>query len=76
MVTTEDGARVWGETVELLVSCTVPSDAELGSSVVVTTDNSPRVWVETVELDAKPGSPVVVTTDDGASVFPFKSSTV
>ena len=43
VVTTEDGAcvfpltgpRVWVEAVELLVSCTVSSDVEPGSSVLV-----------------------------------------
>ena len=73
---TEDGAcvfpvtgpRVSGETMELLVSCSVSSDAEPGSPVVVTTEDGARVWLETVELlvsctkssDVEPGSSVLV----------------
>ena len=35
MVTTEDGPRVWVETVKLLVACAVSSDVEPRSSVLV-----------------------------------------
>ena len=76
VVTTEDracvfpftGPRVWGETVEPLVSWTVSCDAGPGSSAVVTTEDGPRVWVGTVKLlvsctessDVEPGSSVLV----------------
>ena len=42
--------RVWGETVELLVSCAaVYPGAEPGFPVVLTSEDGARVWGETVE---------------------------